>query len=384
MNAHWSLVADLESAVDRGSFEGRVNTLSRVTDLFINNADRLNEQQVGVFDEVLQHFVKHVDGVALAELSARLGIIENAPVRVVQHLARYDDIAIAEPILTHSPRLRLDDLVEISNTKSQAHLLAISGRKSLNKLVTDVLLQRGNRNVVHRLADNQEASFSHRGYTQLMKYSAADGELATKVGGRMDLSMVLRHHLPVRATDSAGLYLLSGTNSISSDRMKNPLVHGSKPAPPTTQIAESGHVQAQRMALALHSKGKLNESALFDFAKAGQRFEVIASLALLCGAPFSLVATVLQREPADACLIPCRAAGLRWPTVRMILVFVGQARGKPITAQDLDHQRMNYAGLTQSRAQRVLHSWRRRRLTASLSTRPGAIEPEPQSHCVVE
>lgn len=178
VGATLSLVADLENSIERRSPDQRVGTLWRVADLFIQHAQRLNEQQVDVFDDVLQHLVGRVD--------------------VVQHLARCDDIAVAEPVLVHCARLGPADLVEISNTKSQAHLLAMSGRTDLDHLVTDVLMRRGNRNVVHRLADNQEALFSESGYNTLVKYSGSDRELAEKVRARADLPVTQRQHLLLR------------------------------------------------------------------------------------------------------------------------------------------------------------------------------------------
>jgi hypothetical protein len=56
--------------------------------------------------------------------------IDTAPLRVVQRLARHDEIAVAEPLLRESKRLGMIDLIEIANTKSQAHLAAIGGGTS--------------------------------------------------------------------------------------------------------------------------------------------------------------------------------------------------------------------------------------------------------------
>jgi len=46
MSSH-SLMAELEIAVKNGSPEKRVDTLRRITGLFLDESDRLNEQQVG-------------------------------------------------------------------------------------------------------------------------------------------------------------------------------------------------------------------------------------------------------------------------------------------------------------------------------------------------
>jgi hypothetical protein len=63
-----SLIAELESAIDSGSKDKRVDALRRITDLFVADADRLNDQQIDVFDDVLNHLIKRIEGRALAEL----------------------------------------------------------------------------------------------------------------------------------------------------------------------------------------------------------------------------------------------------------------------------------------------------------------------------
>ena len=77
MDASQSLIAELEDAIQSGSKDRRVDTLRRVTDLFVADADRLNDQQIDVFDDVLGHLIKRMEAKALAELSKRLGPINN-------------------------------------------------------------------------------------------------------------------------------------------------------------------------------------------------------------------------------------------------------------------------------------------------------------------
>src|ERR1700733_8444110 len=136
-----SLIAELEDAIQSGSKDRRVDTLRRVTDLFVADADRLNDQQIEVFDDVLGHLIKRMEAKALAELSRRLGPINNAPTDIVRRLARDDNITVAEPVLTQSARLSDNDLIDIANTKTSAHLLAISARPQIGTGVTDVLLE---------------------------------------------------------------------------------------------------------------------------------------------------------------------------------------------------------------------------------------------------
>jgi len=53
-----------------------------------------------------------------------------------------------------SDRLTTPDLIDIAARKSQPHLLAISNRSSLSEDLTDVLIERGDREVISKLAEN--------------------------------------------------------------------------------------------------------------------------------------------------------------------------------------------------------------------------------------
>src|SRR5271169_4931125 len=185
MNAEPSLIAELEDAIKSGSSDKRVQTLRRVTDLFLNDADRLNEAQIGLFDDVLCHLIKRIEIKALVELSGHLAPVDNAPIEDIRQLARNDEITVAGPVLTQSTRLTTGDLVEIAGTKGQQHLLAISGRSQLEEAVTDVLLVRGDREIVHKLARNAGARFSETGFTTLVRNAETDESLAEKIGLRI-------------------------------------------------------------------------------------------------------------------------------------------------------------------------------------------------------
>ena len=88
---------------------------------------------------------------------------------MLRTLANDDDIAVAGPVLKLAPRLAEADLVDVANTKSQAHLQAISARPALGEAVTDVLVRRGDREVARGVADNRGARISETGFISLVK-----------------------------------------------------------------------------------------------------------------------------------------------------------------------------------------------------------------------
>jgi uncharacterized protein (DUF2336 family) len=164
-----SVFDDLDAALQSGSSEKRVAMLRKVTNLFLSEANRLNEEQIGIFDDVLVQLIERIETRTLVEISERLAPVANAPIDLTLNLARHSEIGIARPILTQSSRLTTAELVEIAKTRSQDHLLAISERGQIETAVTDVLLDRGNQAVVHSVAGNSGAKFSENGFAALLR-----------------------------------------------------------------------------------------------------------------------------------------------------------------------------------------------------------------------
>jgi uncharacterized protein (DUF2336 family) len=350
--ARTSLIAELENAVQSGSKADRIDTLRRITDLFLTTQDRLTAEQIDVFDEVIGHLVKRMEMRALAELSERLAPIENAPLGVIRNLAREDEIAVAGPVLTNSAKLPIADLVEIASTKGQGHLLAISGRRTLEESVTDVLIERGDRLVHRRLASSSDAHFSDIGMTRLVKYAESDDTLTEKLGLRLDLPLHLLRQLLEKARDIVREKLLRMAPSAHRDEIQKVLssidaevLKGARPAPDFDL--------ARRVVHKMHVDGELDEIALLQFVKGSRYAESIMALAQMCPTPYEIIDRVVQSDRTEALIIPCRAAGLGWTTVRSFL----QMRSRIISPDELDTLKSEYAKLSPPTAQRVLRFW---------------------------
>ena len=87
-----TLFDDLDAALQSGSSEKRVAMLRQVTDLFLSEADRLNEEQIGVFDDVLVQLIDRIEARTLAEISERFAPVANAPIDLTLNLARHSEI----------------------------------------------------------------------------------------------------------------------------------------------------------------------------------------------------------------------------------------------------------------------------------------------------
>ena len=105
----------------------------------------------------------------------------------------------------------------------------------------------------------------------------------------------------------------------------------------------------------LKERGELNEPALLEFANSRKYEEVVAALAELSGASTHIIVSVMRSDRNDGLLIPCKAAGLKWPTVSAILK--SRFARHCIPDHELAQAKADFISLSQASAQRTLRFW---------------------------
>lgn len=350
MSSQPSLIGDLEGAIQNGSDEKRLNTLRRITDLFLTSSRRLSEKQIEVFDAVIGQLIMRVEDRALIELSERLATIENGPIEVIRRLANDDKIAVAGPVLSQSARLATSDLVDIANSKSQDHLLAISSRSYLEEVLTSVLVKRGNTAVLHKLSSNPGARFSEDGFVALLHRSGTEESLLEAIGLRADLPAPLLHEVMIRAGEALRAKLLSVASPTLRNLMQDIL---SRLATEANEHIANRQSAARHTIHELNAHGELNEATLLNLASCGRRDEVIAVLEVMTVSKFETIARIFDFHAYEAVLIPCVAANLAWPTVHAILVM----NYPDISVSNLANLEEAFVNLSMRTAQRTLRFW---------------------------
>jgi uncharacterized protein (DUF2336 family) len=345
-----SIITELEDAFSSGSYQKRVATLRQVTELFLHDGERLNEDQVKVFDDVLCLLIARVESRARAELGARLAPIDYAPPEVIQHLARDDEIAVAGNVLAKSSRLRTSTLVEVASTKGQDHLLAISGRKNLPEAVTDVIVGRGERTVIRKLANNASARFSDAGYCGIIARADEDDELVEILGLRINLPLKFLRDLLRRATDAVRARLMAIAPPELQQEIRR-ILNSIVGAAADDKTSSRDFSRAEKLVKLLHELNELDDAAIIKFAKAKKGDEIAASLAIRNNLPTLMMARLLEGPRSDLVLIPCKSAGLSWLAVEPIL------RTQPISEQTLELACKDYSRLSAETARRTVRFW---------------------------
>ena len=327
MSSVQSLIDEVEASFRSGTASSRADVLRRITDLFLAGADTFEDQQVGVFDDVLCGLIDKIEREAVAKLSQDIAELPRAPYMVSRRLSRHDDIAIAGPVLRHSVVLSETDLVEVAQNKSQLHLEAIANRWTVSERVSDILVDRGNSIVLTTVAGNAGARFSTRGYNSLLGKAENDASIASAVVGRSDLSPEMFRKLVAQASATVQQRLLASTDPRTREKVQG-VVQSI-----TFEISRSGDrsvtMRGSQASSQLKSidKGKLR-SELADYAVAGRPAEAATALAALSELSIDTVRQLLARQDYELLLIVCKACGLGWVEVRALLELAAQNRGE--------------------------------------------------------
>jgi uncharacterized protein (DUF2336 family) len=357
MTVATSLFPDIEDIVRRGDPKRLAKVSRGIAELFAQGSASFQPSHVELFDHILTGIVPQTETAARAAVAERIAALVNGPPNLIGQLAREDNISVSGPVLRRSPVLDERVLVEIARAKGQDHLLAMTERAKLSPDLTDVMVQRGERDVIRRAAANAGASFSAIGYSALVKRAAKDGMLTLTVGQRRDL--------PDRLLKE----LLSG----SVDVLRRRLFDIAEPTRQAAVAKAMGEISgkadqpekqrdfapAQRTILSLYRAGDLDEDALLGFAKGFKYAETVAALSAMSGVPIAAVDRLMAGDRHDPILIIAKSIGLDWSSVRaLVLLRLGPAR-IPATA-DIDNIRMNFMRLAPSTAERVVGFWRAR------------------------
>jgi uncharacterized protein (DUF2336 family) len=352
-----TLIPGLDEIVRNGDPRRRTEAARRIADLFFQDAATLRPHQVDLFDDILLDLVPHAELITRAELAERLSLFANAPRVLVGRLARESEILVAGPILRRSPVLDEEALLEIARVKGQSHLLAMSERPKLSPDLTDIIVRRGDRDVVRRTAGNAGARFSETGYGELIKRASQDGVLTLTVGQREDISDARLKQLLAGSLDVVRRRLFDLVKPERQNAIKQAVAD-------ITGMSERfdskrDFVPAQRAILALHEAGNLNEAALLGFARTHHYEESIAALSAMSGVKISALDNLISSDRYDPILILGKTIGLEWATVRaLILLRLGPNRVP--APSDIETARVNFAKLMPSTAERVVGFWKAR------------------------
>jgi uncharacterized protein (DUF2336 family) len=326
MNARESLIDQLEGMLASKELSRRAEILRRVTDLFVQGSGRFSDDQIELFDDVMSAIVENIELTARVALGDRLARLPDAPGNVMRALAFDDAIEVAAPVLTHSCRLDEGSLVENARTKSQGHLLAISGRSVLTEAVTDVLVNRGNHHVLARTIDNRGVKFSTSGISTLVNKARDDSDLALRVWSRTDIPRCDLVKMFAQASEIVRTRL-EAADPRRASLIRRAVADASEAIQEEARAASGDYAEALDHVRTLYSRGQLDEARLNGFVHEENFDRTVVALSLMCNLPIGLIERALVQNEPEQLLVLAKAIDLSWDTVKAMLALPGGRDG---------------------------------------------------------
>lgn len=139
-------------------------------DLFFGNGTVLTLEERQLMLDILHRLIHDVEMSVRRALAERLAIEPDAPYELIRTLAD-DEIEVAFPVLIHSSVLQDVDLIEVIDSRTAEHQLAIASRADVSEAVSDALVRQGVENVIVKLLNNDSARISEATLSHLVDAS---------------------------------------------------------------------------------------------------------------------------------------------------------------------------------------------------------------------
>jgi len=250
-------------------------------------------------------------------------------------------------------RLSDADLIGVAVEKSQRHLLAIAERRQIGEAVTDVLVDRGNRQVLCKVAQNAGAAFSREGLSSLVQRAEGDDKLAASVGHRDDIPADLYRKLVLHASATVRRDLLrTATREMQEEIQRT--VAGVVRDMGVQQATQRDYTFAEARVLAMReTRNTLGEAELAEFAERKKFEEAVVILSLIAAVPVEVLDRIMHDVRSDPLLIIAKAAGFKWPTLRSLI----QLQRPDVPDVTLLEAEEDYRKLSLPTAERAFRFW---------------------------
>lgn len=340
-----NLVSDLEEALTTRSADAGT-MLQRITDLFLQHVGHHSDEQLDLYDEVLNELVAKVEVAARIKLAQRLASLYRAPVKTARSLALDQEIEVAEPILSQSNELSDDTLAQCIAMRGQKHLHAIATRKKISEIVSGLLIAKGNRIVLGTLACNPGAMISDASFGMLVRKGADDDWLLECVAGRKDIPAHRLRELLSKASEIVQKRLTAAHPEIRG------IIADIFPSRASTSCASPTPSMDYKTAENAVNSREVTEAVVIEFATAKKLAEIIVSISRLSGLSVYEIEPLLLGRWTSPVAIILKAIGFQLRTVDAI--YRARLASHEVIDSDLIQTKAEFIAIRRPTAERIV------------------------------
>ena len=136
-----------------------------------------------LFSRIVLSVFDQLDREARYELVVRLAKTDRIISDLADRLAE-EDYALSEPVIECSPMISQKALMNLAKAGGNNKRLSVARRADLSEEITDTLIARSSRDVVHALLDNPEAAFSVKATLALLIFANTEIEVLSGIAKR--------------------------------------------------------------------------------------------------------------------------------------------------------------------------------------------------------
>ncbi|WP_417495718.1 DUF2336 domain-containing protein [Maricaulis sp.] len=344
--------------IDEAPRRARNVLARRLTDIVGLPSSRLTPRERWIVADLLYDILRASDVPVRQRCARRLAGLLEAPGRLLRVLA-CDRYEIAQPILEESRALTDFDLLEIVQSGSLQHRMAIARRENISEIISAALVAAGEAPVVECVLKNQTTSLAAPTLDRLVGAAQDETRYARLLIRRPELrpSQAFRLFWDCEHTERVQIlerFAVDRTILIDSTEDIFPMVSAEDGDDPlvTRVLRYIDRRQRNREAAELSPHGSL-EGAIDAFAAEGGQVAIVEEIATLAAIHKRLLLRMMDDMAGEPLAILCKATGLKWSN------FHGLWTGLGRHGQDdsVELARKVHDSLSVEKAQTVLRYW---------------------------
>lgn len=335
------------------SSEKRLELLRRITDSFTAQSEGPSPAVQILLDDIVTKLVERIEGQDRASASVTLAGMQRLPEHVATTLAFDGDIAVARPIIQDYRGLSKSVLVNLASNGSQTHLEAIAGRNSLEADVTDIVVERGNGQVVRTLAANLGAHFSRTGMNTMIGKAANDDHLKELLVNRTDLTLEAVGQLLPLVSQQLAAKLQSADLNFSSALVQEQMVGW-------MSDRKKAVAQVNRSIQQVRSGAEKLDMVLLELVVERRLLDVATVIAGVSDLDRDYGFNLVVQGKTDNVLVLLRALSVAWPAAQAVLKLRIDKLGAEFCGAMVDQA--TYESMDVAGAQRVIRFLKVRRV----------------------
>jgi uncharacterized protein (DUF2336 family) len=361
---------ELTQIANERSPEKRLELLHKVTDLYFEGFGSHSASESYLFNDIMDKIVEMFSRDMKRQVSASLAVLPDFPVEIVKKFADDDDIEVARPVLRNALSLSDDDLVKLAERGSQAHLTAIAGRTALPEKVTDVLIDRGDRGVVHAVTANHGARFSDQGMNRLMDKAVDDINLRELLVERPDLSPRVVDRLLPLVSESLLMKLAERGYEVKG-ALPSDMINTLRQRFTSALRTRKEHILQVSVIIDEIRKGNTTlDDSVRQIAETGRLLDVSTILSAFARLEQDHVFNLIYRGQLQTVLILARSLELSWETLDAMLAVRAAKQRTPYYADP--SVKRDYEAVDLAIAQRAIRFLRVRQVATAQAQQVGA------------